>query len=179
MGKTDGKIGMAKFNKMNKKGSLIDIIFIMVGLLVFASAVLISFKVVSEFNDNVQASDAVPTEAKAATGSLQGHYTGVLDKSALFLAIGMAIGAFILASLVRVHPIFMPFYFIALVFVIFFCGIFSNIYQEMAETPALAAQADSLVIISYILEYMPFIVGILGTILAIVMYKLWSNSQMM
>lgn len=168
---------MAKL-KRNKKGSLIDMIFIAVGLLVFGMAVLISFKVVSEFNDNVQANADIPTSAKTAVNSLEGHYTGVVDKSFLFLAIGMAIGAFILASLVRVHPIFLPFYFIALVFVIFFCGIFSNIYQEAAAATQLSAQADQLVVITYILEYLPFIVGVLGTLLALLMYKLWSNSQL-
>ena len=84
MVKALGRIGMVKSNLMkNKKGSLIDMIFIAVGLVVFAVAVLISFKVVSEFNTNIQANADIPTEAKTAVNTLEGHYSGVLDKTFL------------------------------------------------------------------------------------------------
>jgi len=163
--------------KMGKKGSLIDLIFIAIGLLLFAVVTLVAFKITSEFNDHIQTNDAIPAVAKDSTSTLVGHYSGTLDKSFLFLCIGMAMATFVLASLVRIHPIFIPFFIIALLFVIFFAGIFSNLYQEMAATPELAAQAEQLVFISHILTYLPFIVGILGTILCIVMYKLWNNAQ--
>lgn len=163
--------------KLGKKGSILDLIFIAVGLIVFAVATLLAFKIMSEFNDNVQANADIPTEAKTASNTLEGDYSGILDKSFLFICIGLAIGALILASLVRVHPIFFVFYLIALVFIIFMSGVFSNIYQTMAETPQLSTQADELVMISSIMEFLPFIIGIFGFILAGVMFKLWSNEQ--
>jgi len=163
--------------RSNKRGSLLDMVFLVIGLLIFGSTVLIGFKVVSEWNDKIAGMDGMPAEAVASTAALKNHYTGVIDNSFLLLAIGMALAAFVLASLVRVHPIFLPFFLIALVFVIFFAGVFSNIYQGMAETTALSAEADELIFITNILTFLPFIVGILGSILAIVMFKLWSNSQ--
>jgi hypothetical protein len=163
--------------RSNRKGSLLDMVFLVIGLLIFGSSVLIGFKVVSEWNDKIAVMDGMPAEAVASTAVLKNHYTGVVDNSFLLLAIGMALAAFVLASLVRVHPIFLPFFLIALVFVIFFAGVFSNIYQGMAETVSLSAEADQLVFINNILTFLPFIVGILGSVLAIVMFKLWSNSQ--
>lgn len=161
----------------NKKGSIIDIVFIAIGLLVFAITVLFGFKIVSEWNDNIAANPNIPIEAKVSTDRLMDTYSGTIDRSFLFLAVGLAIGAFILASLVRVHPIFLPFFFIALVFVIFFSAVFSNIYQGMAENAALSAQADQLIFISNILTFLPFIVGIFGGILAIVMHKNYSDNN--
>ena len=161
----------------NKKGSLIDLIFIIVGLLIFGVTVLIGFKVLTEWNAKMAVMPGIPAEATASNAKLLSNYSGVIDHSFLILTIGMALGAFILASLVRIHPIFLPFFFIALAFVIFFAGIFSNVYQTMAENPALSAEADQLIFISNILNYLPFIVGIIGSILAIVMYKLWQNSE--
>jgi len=152
-------------------------VFLVIGLLIFGSSVLIGFKVVSEWNDQIATMDGMPATAIASTNALKNHYTGVVDNSFLLLAIGMALGAFVLASLVRVHPIFLPFFLIALVFVIFFAGVFSNIYQGMAANAALSAEADQLVFISNILTFLPFIVGILGSVLAVVMFKLWSNAQ--
>jgi len=162
----------------NKKGSLLDIIFIAIGMLIFAVTILVAFKVVSEWNKGINAHGDIPTEALASTQRLSDTFTTTIDGSALILCIGMTLGAFILASLVRVHPIFLVFFFIALVFVIFFSAVFSNVYMEMAENPSLSAEADQLTFISYILKFLPFIVGILGTILAVVMHKMWSNAQL-
>lgn len=161
----------------NKKGSLIDLIFIAVGLFVFAVATLLAFKIYDGINTQIQAHSDIDSNGKDAANRLEGYYSGVLDNSFLFVCIGLAIGAFIMASLIRVHPIFFPFYIIALVFVIFFCGIFSNIYQTMAQDAQLATQAEQLLFISSILNYLPLIIGVFGTILALVMFKLWSNAQ--
>jgi len=163
---------------LNKKGSLIDIIFIVIGLLIFATTTLIGFTIVSAYNDHVLGNALMPTEAGVATQKLTDLFPSVIDGSFLILAIGMAIAAFIMASLVRVHPIFLPFFFIALIFVIFFAGVFSNIYQTMAANSILSVQADQLIFISNILTYLPFITGIFGSLLAITMYKIWSNSQL-
>lgn len=165
--------------KGNKKGSLLDLVFLIVVALFFGIIVLVMYKLGSSFNDKIQSMNVIPTEAKTFSTAMVGHYSGVVDYSMLFLVIGLGLAAFIMASLVRIHPIFLPFYLIALVLVIFFAGIASNIYQEMAANPSLSSLASNLVIISNILYFLPLIVGVFGTILAIVMYKLWDNSQMM
>jgi len=163
--------------KLNKKGSIQDLVFIAVVLLSLGMMVLFGFKVTTEFNNNIQTMSEIPTEAKTSTTSLLGNYSGTIDNTFLLLTIGLAIGALILASLVRVHPIFIPFFWISLLFVIFICGVLSNIYQETAAATQLSALADQLTFISHILEYLPFIVGVIGHILMAVLYKIWSNDQ--
>jgi len=161
----------------SKKGSLIDMVFIVIGLLVFTTSVLMGAKIAGEWSDKVALMPGMPAEAVASSAAMSAHYSGVVDHTFLLLTIGLAMGAFVLASLVRVHPIFLPFFLIALVFVIFFAGVFSNVYQGMAENAALSSTADELVFISNIMTFLPFIVGILGSVLAVVMFKLWSNAQ--
>lgn len=163
--------------KRNKKGSLIDIIFIGGVLVVFAIIVLLGFKIAGSFNDQVQGMSDIPDTAKSASSQLTGLYSGTLDNAFLFLTIGLALGTLVLAALVRVHPIFIPFFLIGLVIVVFFCGILSNIYQEIASSPTLAAEAAQLTFITHIVSYLPFIVGIFGIFLMVVMYKLWSADQ--
>ena len=172
-----GKRLKTMLRKLNKKGSIQDIVFIGVVLLFFGMIVLFGFKVTSEFNDKIQVMDDIPTEAKTSTTSLLGNFSGTIDNTFLLLTIGLCIAALILASLVRVHPIFIPFFWISLLFVIFICGILSNVYQETAATTQLSGLADQLTFISHILEYLPLIVGIVGHILMAVLYKLWSNAQ--
>jgi Flp pilus assembly protein TadB len=179
MGKKLGRNDLARKNKLlkNKKGSAIDLIFIAMGITIFAIVVLFGFKITSVFNDHIQADANIPTEAKDSTTTLLNDYSGVIDNSALFLLVVLAIGAFVMAGLVRVHPMFIPLYIIMLVLIIFFCGVYSNIYQGLAEDPNLAAEANQLVLITWILTYLPFIVGIFGFILMFIMYKLWQNEM--
>lgn len=163
--------------KKEKKGSIQDVIFWVVVLLVFAMGALIVFKIFTAINTEVQASSTIPATSKAISTRMLGYFPTLIDSGFVFFAIGLMIVTFILASLVRIHPIFFIFYIIGLIGVIFISGIISNIYTEMAAAPELIAQADQLVMISYIMRYLPFFTGIFGSILAIFMYKLYQNSS--
>ena len=163
---------MAAKKRSNKRGSIQDLIFIVVVLVFFGVTVLIGFKIGNEFNTQIQANSAIPAEAKAASTSLVANFPGVLDNVFLFFAIGLAMVSLILAALVRVHPIFVPLFIIAWVIVLFISGVASNIYQELAASPHLAAEAAQLTLISNVLEYLPLFIGVLGTLLMIVLYKI-------
>jgi|TARA_R100000501_G_C2629296_1_gene123928 H+/Cl- antiporter ClcA len=165
-----------KLKRKNKKGSLQDVIQVGVILLFFGMVVLLGFKIMNGVDEQVQSMDIMDTRSQAASTALTGHYSGVIDNSFLLLAIGLAIATLILAALVRVHPIFIAFFFIGLVLVIFFSGLFSNIYQEMAADPQLAAEAGALTFIPLILNFLPLFVGIFGILLMIVMYKTWDTN---
>lgn len=165
----------------NKKGSIQDLILMAVVATFFGIIMLISFTVVAEFSDILDDLDSelpggVPTEAKRSINQLENTYTGIIDNMFVFLIIGLSILAFVLAALVRIHPMFIAFYFLALILVVYLAGILSNIYTGMAANPALIAQANQLTFITLILNFLPLFVGALGTALMFVMYKLWSNS---
>lgn len=161
--------------RRNKKGSLDDLVYVIGILLFFGLLLLILGKWTSEFNNEIQGSDIIPTEGKNAVGAISDLYGGVLDNSFLFLTIGLCIVTLIFAMLVIVHPVFFVFYFIMLALVIYVAGIVSNIYQEAAAHPELADIAAKLLFTTHILTYLPFITGILGFVLAIVMYKTWQQ----
>lgn len=159
----------------NKKGSILDILFIAIGVTILGIVLLVMFMISSNVNAQFSAQSIVPQESKDATAKVVSLFPGILDKSMLFLTIGLAIGAFILAALVRIHPIFIPLYIITLIIIIFLAGMLSNMYQEMAARPEFAGFAAQLIITNQILTALPLIVGVLGTILMIVQYKIWSN----
>lgn len=161
----------------NKKGSILDLIMIGSVLVFFGIVILFGFVISSNVNDKIQSMDEFPTEAKTASSSLVGNYSGVIDNSFLFLTMGLAMVTLIMAAMVRVHPMFIPLFIIALLFVIFLSGVFSNIYQGIAEDSNMVAYADQLTFTTTILEYLPIITGVIGTLLMVVMYKTWQNSQ--
>jgi len=167
---------MVRSLKRNKRGSLYDLIFIGVILLSFAVGTMIAFKISSEINAQFQASGDITTEGKTAYNSINNMYPGIIDNSFLLLTMGLSIFALILAMMVRIHPVFFVFYLILLVIVIFMSGVFSNIYLEMANNPEMLAIADQISFTTHIMAALPFIVGVIGFILAIVMYKNWRDA---
>ena len=162
---------------MNKKGSLTDLLFMAVAIFVFGVATLLGYAVYSSFNTEIQTMTDIPADAKTASTSMVAHFPGVLDNSILFLAFGLGVIAFMLAAMVRVHPVFLFIYLIFLVIIVIICGALSNVYQEMAANDNLSGYAANLGVANALLTYLPIIVGVFGTILAIVMYKSWRESQ--
>ncbi|KKM97105.1 hypothetical protein LCGC14_1171380 [marine sediment metagenome] len=142
-----------------------------VTLLIIAVVMLITFKITNEINLEVQASDIFEDRGKSSMDQINNMFPGVLDNSFLFLTISLAIGAFVLAALVRIHPIFIVGFLFILAFIIFFAAIFSNIYQEIAENEDMVALAEQLAFTNQIMISLPFIVGIFGGLLSIIMYK--------
>jgi len=161
----------------NKKGSLIDIMYY-AGLITFlAVSILIGFRIAGQFNAEVQTNPDFDSHARNASSTLVGYYPGIIDNTFLFVTIGIGLATLVLAAMVRVHPIFIPIFFIGLIIVIFFSAILSNVYAEFASNPTLAAEANQLVKVAFVLDLLPFIIGIFGILLMMVMYKLWSVSQ--
>ena len=161
----------------NKKGSLQDIVFFIGVCVAFAVLILIAFKVVTELNDRFQIDDNIPSEGKTASSTLTNYYPGVIDNSFLFFTIGLTMVILILAALVRIHPIFIPFFFIGWVILIFVSGVASNIYTEIASEPEFITLGNDLTFITNLLTILPLLVGVLGMVLMVIMYKQWQVSQ--
>ena len=157
---------------MNKKGSAQDLIMVMVILTVFAIVTLIMFKLTGAFGDQIGTMSGIPTEATASTAKLTGYFSTSMDSIFLLLTIGLAIVALVLASMVRVHPVFIVFFILVWFLVIFLSGVMSNIYQEMAESPVLVAESAQLPFISTIMTYLPLIIAVIGVLLMVVMHKI-------
>ena len=162
---------------LNKKGSVLDLILIGVFCLAFAFSVLIGFKISTEINGVIQTNADIPTEGKTAATSLLGDYTSTLDYGFFFFIVGLSIGVLILAALVRVSPIFIPLYIIGLLIVIFLSGVFSNIYQGLADSAEFASLASQLLFIDKTMTFLPWFVAVVGTLLCIVMYKSYQDGM--
>ncbi len=164
--------------RLNKKASLIDIMFIGVVLTFFSIVVLVGLLVANEVEENIDANPLFAgSDASEHIESVRVKYTNTIDNTFLILMVLMSMGVLVLAALVRIHPMFIPFYFIGWVLVIFLSGIFSNMYQSVAADPNMVGVASQLTFMSNIMEALPAIVGVFGIILMVVMYKLWSAAQ--
>lgn len=160
-----------------KRASFDDLVYIVGTLIGFALILLIVGTFVNNFNTKVQDSAVLETYGKESVNKVNDMYSGVIDNGFLLLTIGLCIASLIFAMLVIIHPVFFVFYVILLPVLIFVTGAISNIYLKAAEQPAMAEMASRLVFTSHILQFLPFIVGTMGLVLAIIMYKTWKNRQ--
>lgn len=162
---------------MNKKGSIQDIIYVMIVILVISVVSLITFRVSSEVNDQFQESSLISSRGKTSVNKVNDIYPNVLDTSYMLLIIGLALATLVLAALVRVHPMFFIFFIVVLLITIFLGGVFSNVYQGIASQTGFSELADQLVFMSFTMQYLPMIIGILGFALAFIMYKNYQGAQ--
>lgn len=159
--------------RLNKKGSIQDLILIMVIITAFAVGTLVVYKISNELNTKFQANDRLDDKGKAAFSQINNMYPSVIDNSFLLLVIGLCLGALILAFMVRIHPVFFVGFVIVLVIIIFLAGVMSNIYLEIANNPNFEEEATNLTFITHIIGKLPLIIGIFGFLISIVMYKNW------
>lgn len=168
-------------NNREKRGSIQDIVLVLIVVVVFTVGSLITFKISNELNNKFQNSTDITGKGKVAMSSINNLYPTILDNTFMLLMIGLAIGALVLASLVRIHPASFIFFIVVLGILIFVSGAMSNIYQGIADNENMddidgSPLADRLTFMPYAMQYLPFIVGIIGLMMSFIMYKTWQNA---
>lgn len=158
----------------SRKGSVTDILFLAIAAFVISVVIVLCYMLSSVMSARIQSVVPVPAEATAGADTMIGYFPTYIDGGFMFMIITLAIGTLVMAALVRVHPVFIPIYLLGLLVVIFLCGIFSNTYNTLAAMPEFSTYAGNLAFVNYVMTYLPFIVGVFGFILCVVMYKLWS-----
>ena len=157
--------------RMRKRGSVQDLMYIVVVMFLVGMVGLVGYTVGSKFMEKVSSTDSVPAEAKTIGNQVNGYYTSVFDKALPVILIGMCVVAIVLATMVRVHPAFIVFFIIAWVFIIIIAAVLSNSYVDMAANTNVAAYAANMTMTMWVLRYLPWIVGVMGTVLMFILYK--------
>ena len=154
-----------------KKGSSKDLTFIIIGTFSVAITALLVTILLNNLNDNIQDMDVFNTEAKSASKTMAEDFPEVMDGGILLIFFGMVLISLALASLVPIHPIFLIFFLLEWFLLIYIGAAISNTYQMFIESPIFATEANQYVITTFFFRYFPYIIGIVGAILAIVIYK--------
>jgi len=157
----------------NKRGSLQDSLFVGVMLVVASIALIIGVTIYTNLDDKFQTHEDITQTGKDASTSIKNNLTTTIDNMMLILFIGLIIGAIALAMFIRVHPVFIVPFIILAGIVIFIAGAFNNIYAGIGNTAQFAQAANDLYWTTRIMEFLPFIIGVVAFIIAIVMFKTW------
>lgn len=154
-----------------KKGSITDLPYIISGIFTFALVVLLVTLLVNNLNDQVQANDIFGTGAKDASTTLSDDFPAVINGMVIFLFFALVLISLVLASLVPIHPVFLIFYIFEYIILIWLSAGIANAYQVVIENPIFATEAGQYELTTFFFRYFPYVIGIVGAILAIVVYK--------
>lgn len=157
--------------RRNKKGSISDMPFIIGGIFAFALTALVVTVLLNNLNTQIQANDLFNTRAKNAARDYAGAFPTVVDGSMLFVFFAACLVSIALAALVPVHPVFFIFYLLEFLLLIYLGAGIANAYEEIITNPIFATEEGQYPITIFFFRYFPFIIGVVGAVLAIVVYK--------
>jgi hypothetical protein len=169
------KIKPSSFGIGSKKGSWLDVGYFVVLIAFFAISLLIGTVVLNGINNQFQANPQLGTDAQALSQKVTNKFIATNNGMFLILVVGLMVVSLALAALVKVHPIFIPVFIIALVFLVWMSAILSDAYQQMAADPQVAATANQYTTVALIIGNFPLFTAVLGFIIMVVMYKTWQT----
>jgi len=165
-------------DKKDKRGSIIDIFYILVVLFMASVAGVLLFytwgEVSPTFNSTVQGMDMISDGTKDTLSSGIGRAdesTDLLDSLFVAVFVGLLISIIITAFLVDVHPAFMIVYFVVLIFAVILSVLFSNGFESFADSSTLASTVTSdFTMTQYLMDKLPMLTLIVGLVGMVIMF---------
>ena len=163
--------------QMSKKGSFTDLPFIIAGVFTVALVVILVAVLTSNINTQVQSMDILSADAKTASSKMSSDFTMTTDWGMILLFFGMCIVSLILASMITVHPAFIIIYILELFLLVWVSGSIANTYEMISTATPMVAEASKYKLTTFLFRYFPFIIFIVGMLLATIMYKVRSTYE--
>lgn len=154
--------------KMNKKASILDVVWIGGFLLAFCLISLISYKLLVDFNDN---SDQITqTEATDALTNIENASVTTIQTIFFTLFMGLSIFILVMAFFIRSHPIFFVIGLILLAIFMIVFNMYADIYTEFASSDQMSGYTVNFTIMNYIMQNLEYFLAGLGFLVLIVLY---------
>jgi ABC-type sugar transport system permease subunit len=166
--------GLERLFVEREKGSMIDLIIPLIAILVLVFSGFIGYKIMTTFQANyINATNATggitPEENKAMNASVGAINT--FNNLIPVILVMLVISSVVLAALIPVSPVFLPFSILLGAFYILLSTVFSNAVWAFITNPTIYPVAQSYPLIATIAQYLPWLVAIHWALLAIVMYS--------
>lgn len=150
------------------RGSIGDIVVIIVLIFAFVFALLIGSKIFTEIDSELGVVDVENVTDDVMQGGTNAFTLS--DSVSIFLLVGMGLSLLISSFLLKTHPAFMIFFVLILVFILVLGAIISNAYDEMGNQDTLSPEANKYTITASVMSNLPVIILGLGFLVIIVLF---------
>lgn len=155
----------------NKKGNVLDLLFIGIAIFIFAIVIVFNYMIMSKINDGIQATGHFTNASIEIIDHQVEVYPSIWDKGLAFILFAFCMTTWISAFFVRSHPIFVIIGIIMIVIYIMIFGMLANVYDDIKSSPELNTYFLPFVTINFIMFKFPIIMAVLSGITCIIMYS--------
>jgi len=157
---------------MNKKGSILDIMYVMILLFVFAVSTIIAFTVWENYKGATNSSSNINLSTPTFD-HVEGKMDIVMnnfDYIFAFIMTGLIIMLVVSTFFLKSHPAFFWITLLFLIIVLVIAGVLSNAFEEVGANENLQAGYDNFPIIKFVMEKLPTFMLFIGAIVIISLY---------
>jgi len=154
----------------NKKGSIEDLIFMIITLLGLALFIIIIFYTIPQVTDGLLETEMGDVEAIQDVFGESDRIMARLDPIYLIIFAGLIMSIFIISFMMHSHVIFVPVYIILMGITIAVGAITNHVYNEFAANTNLAAAAASQTYMVAIMDHFLIIMLGVGIISMIIIF---------
>lgn len=144
---------------------VLEIAVILIVLFLGAFGLMIAGKM----NESIK-NQLTGTEVNTTFLTQSGYALDALSSGFILIAGMLFVGAAIAAYFLREHPVFAIFSVLLLFIMIIIAGIFSNAFESFSSSPEFANQTATYTGIISVMNYLPYIVLVFGSIIIIAMF---------
>ena len=137
----------------NKKGGLLDTIFIAVSILIMGVFIIFGYKIITATNDKVQTINEIPDVAKTAYNKVDTKYVNTMDTGFIILWLASFLGALISAWFIDTHPFFFVLSIFVLIPVMVAIVPLSNVFESILSSDELANEITNFPIIMWFSQH--------------------------
>lgn len=156
----------------SKKGTLFDVIPILLIALVFGIFTYVGLKVYNKANENIDFDSDLADEILDRTAST----FNLIDNLFIFLLVGMGIATIIAAIRIQTSPAFFFISLLLLSVVIFLAAQFSNVFETFSEHSEFDDERGTLDGMTFLMNNLPLFILGLGLVIVVVMYSVSRGS---
>jgi len=155
----------------DKRGSVLDIIYIAVIIFGLAIAGVFVKLVTDKMHDTIptQLNNTSPQGA-AVTSAVFSGFSGMIDWITFAIFIGLLVVLVVTSFMFDSHPVFFWIFLFLSIFIFLLSVIFSNVYQTMETSPQLTSTIASMPRQTFILNYYPYIMLVTIALSVIIIY---------
>jgi len=130
---------------------------------------LIMYKVVADVGDQFSADDTISDGGQDMIDSYESRLPAVTQQLFMMVLIGIGIVTLVASFLVLSHPVFYGIMVVLLAFMTWINSIYANLWQEVATQADFIVLADTMPMITHIMQYFPLVMLIFSLIIVVFM----------
>ena len=153
----------------NKKGQIVDLLFMSMILIMIAVLGLIMYKIISDVNDQFESDENIGSDARELSQNYENRLPGMIQQLFMVALVGIGIITLVASFMVMSHPVFYGLMFFVLAFMTWINSIYANFWQDFATTSNFGAIVNNFPMMTYILQYFPLVMLVMSIIIVVIM----------